>query len=160
MTTSWVEPDIFNGIQYGTSLSYACTPEFRLQRGIELRGPERIHLRQAPIPALPVCGSALLQTRSKDDLVIHVLQQNTGKNFTGVYVESYPAMPGLLYDPISDHERPKIDTAVSADHSSGMVFNINAATTVTTPLTPGLYEIFVTFGDLRSNTVVVEVIGD
>lgn len=160
MPTSWVEPEIFNGIQYGTSLPYACTPEFGWQRGIDLRAPERVHLKQAPEPAIPVCGSALLQTNSKDDLVIHVLQRETGKAFTRVYVESPPAIPGILYDPISDHEFPEVDTSVSDDHSSGMGFNINAAATVTAPLTPGHYEVYVTCGDLRSNTVVVEVLAD
>jgi len=153
-------PNLFNGAQIESYDKTSCSPAIPTPFdwvGIIIAAPQKIILEKGEKPIIPICGYYLvpvLAAMKGSPLSVHINPIISKNIFSGLVInegDNEPEIPPPD-DPSSFSENDFKDV------STGGYFNINAQRYINNLLPPGNYDIIITFADLTSNTVRVEII--
>ena len=151
-------PAEFANIPYGTVASAPCAPRVTDPRfkGIVIRAPERVVVKASERVSLPICGYYQLDTGplvSGAEIHVHVRTADGRASQSGQVVtdmgENEPEVP--------DPKAGRIDPGQFQGQVSESYFYYDAIRYLPHPLPPGEYDVSVSYGQNRSNTVRVQI---
>ena len=185
MQTIQFIPEEFHDVKLGHYESSAnnCTPhypyfEFQLLNEIAINAPEKIIFNFSNgdiIPVIPICGAYIITLRRGakyahlSTQMIHIRKIDEGTVYSGGIIDKnleyeHPALPPDHLQQQEERARrieeaqKYSDKELDEGQASGSAMNINLLEYVDMPLTPGSYEIWLSFNGLESNRVIVEIV--
>jgi hypothetical protein len=152
-------PEIYGKIELGTYDKSACSPAAPSPKwsGVVIAGPKQVVLTEGDTPVVPICGYYLVPVLAAMDgppLCVHVRRTGSDRVMSGAIVEQGANEP----------EEPPPDNAPSPSRdafegvSTGGYFNIDAQRYLEAGLSPGTYDVTVSYAGSESDPVQVEIL--
>jgi len=151
-------PDFYKDIPLGTYDQTPGSPEIPSStwEGIIISGPERVIPKSGELPILPICGYYLVPVLKAMDgppLTVHVGRIDSDLSISGEIVEEGGNEP--LVPPPPDAPRPSRELFEGV--STGGYFNVDAQKYLQIRLSPGTYQITVSYADATSNPIRIDI---
>ncbi len=156
-------PKEFNEVVPNSKDYYSCSPQdfYPEGSGIIITAPKEaiVNLKDDK-KYIIICGDYIMETANLEEfpqpMLIHIYHIETDKNFSGFLQDRDPSPVAPM---------PKKDGIVELDEKSviaqveaiGSYFNPDILTYVKFPLLPGSYIVYVEYGGIKSNEVLINV---
>lgn len=151
-------PDFYQDIPVGTYEKVQCSPAAPSPSwsGVVISAPKSITLEKGETPVLPVCGYYDVPTLSAMDgppLSVHLQRVDADFEVSGLIVEPAANEP----DEPPPASAPRHTREALKGVFTGGYFNIDALRYLKIIITPGAYELYVSYAGATSNRVRFEI---
>lgn len=151
-------PPEFAAVPYGSIEASACAPQVEdlRFRGILIRSPERIAVGPGETAMVPICGFYQLPSlplMRGAVMVVHLRGSVVPPQDGQVVIDEGENAPDVP-DPAAGQP---LDPRLWAHKVSTAFFHLDGQRYLRQPLPPGRYELFVSYGEARSNVVRFEI---